>query len=138
MTTSANTASANTTPDIDYSSFFSGIITAIDGVNTTLSVNLVSLNNTLSSINTKLGSIDNSLSETESHINVLKEKGIGSGIHILSPYELVNLSSIYNVLVNKAEILNPENNASKEDRQKSVEEIKTIIDQIQTNFPPSF
>lgn len=119
---------SGTSPDIeiDYTTLVDRAADALES----LAVSNAAMAASLATIATKLTSI-------ESHQATMKTLAEGKGIHIISPYEWLNYSTLYRLLVEQGQALNATETVSAAEQTKALGVLKTYLEKI-SNLPTSF
>lgn len=109
-TTTYTTEDAVVDVEIDYTSYYERIATAVE------------------TIATQTTTIATKITEIEAHQQKLRELGEGTGIHIISPYEWIGFISLYQLLVDQGSLLDTTKNVNAEKMAEAKAKLATYLD----------
>jgi hypothetical protein len=126
---------------IDYSSYYTSIVTALQ----TIASNSTDIKNSLATIATQtttLATQTTTLATTtgliEGHQSRLRGLGEGDGIHIVGAYDAFGMVTLYRLLIEQAKILDTTAAASPEQIEASIAEVERVVALIRQNIPTEF
>jgi hypothetical protein len=94
-TYSANGINSNTGIAFDFSPFFDRMATALE----TIATKSTNIDNTLSTISTTLTNIKTDLDTLATNSTTIKNLAVGTGIHMVGPYDWLGYASLYHLYV---------------------------------------
>ena len=97
----------------------------------TMATNSTTMATNITTIATKLTAI-------ETYQKKMKELGEGPGIHVIGPYEVFSMISIYRLLIEQAKILDSAESASASQIQAALSEVTRLSERIKNNIPKDF
>ena len=146
---------AETTPTYDYGSVYGNISTYLNqvreeladiNVDTTASAarllliatSLGTMATNSTTMATNITTIATKLTAIETYQKKMKELGEGPGIHVIGPYEVFSMISIYRLLIEQAKILDSAESASASQIQAALSEVTRLSERIKNNIPKDF
>lgn len=137
--------------EVDYTDFASRIADALDGTAgikaqlTTIATNSTSIAASLATMAEKLTAIEvhqgvlaakhtivaEKQTLMEDHQHTLRDLGVGTGIHVISPYEWLGYSALYRLLVEQGNLLDTGENVSAADEAKALAALKVYLAKIE-------
>jgi hypothetical protein len=146
---------AESTPTYDYGSVYGNISTYLNQVREELadinvdttasaaSLGIMATNSTTMATNsttmaTNIATIATKLTAIETYQKKMKELGEGPGIHVIGPYEVFSMISIYRLLIEQAKILDSAESASASQIQAALSEATRLSERIKNNIPKDF
>jgi hypothetical protein len=146
---------AESTPTYNYGSVYGNISTYLNQVREELadinvdttasaaSLGIMATNSTTMATNsttmaTNIATIATKLTAIETYQKKMKELGEGPGIHVIGPYEVFSMISIYKLLIEQAKILDSAESASASQIQAALSEATRLSERIKNNIPKDF
>ena len=139
---------AESTPTYNYGSVYGNISTYLNQVREELadinvdttasaaSLGIMATNST--TMATNIATIATKLTAIETYQKKMKELGEGPGIHVIGPYEVFSMISIYKLLIEQAKILDSAESASASQIQAALSEATRLSERIKNNIPKDF
>ena len=141
---SAATGSTSIDFEVDYTDFVSRIADAAEGMETQLTSIATSLStiaekvtlieghqSTLATKHTAIEGHQSTLAakhtKIEDYQRIIKDLAIGTGVHVVSPYEWLGYSALYRLLVEQGDLLKTDYNVSEADKQKALTALKAYL-----------
>lgn len=102
------------------------------------SSNLEPLVGHIATIATETTTIAEKQTAIETYQKKVKELAEGAGIHILSPYEMFQMVTIYRLLVEQGKILDTSGDVSDAEKTAAIAKVAEYLTRVDTNIPKAF